>query len=121
MALTYTLGFKQAYVNAITPLFNGRTFQILDGANAVLGSVVMPADVFADADANAQAFLNAFFDIGITTAGTVAKFRAFVNSTEYEEGTVGTSGSGADLIVSKTNLGVGDTVRIDGWTISFPA
>lgn len=54
------------------------------------------------------------------TGGTAALFK-FQNrdNTEVLRGTVGTSG--ADLIISSTNIGAGDTIQVSSFTVTMPA
>lgn len=117
--MIFTTGFKNAYVDAITNLFNvgGGEFEILDSGNNVLGTFTLLNPTF-DPAAAGEAVLANPFDVEITVAGTAAKYRAYINGTEFEEGTVGTSG--ADLIVSKLTYNIGEKIRISTWTKSFP-
>lgn len=117
MALTYNDDFKNAWVDLLGPEFEGQDFEILTAADEVLGTVSMPAALFAAAVAGVAA-LNASFDISITVEGIAAKFRAYTSATARQEGTVGIAG--ADINIASVDLFIGDRVRIQTWTLTFP-
>lgn len=116
--MTYQVGAQNEFIDSAAPLLAGNTFEILASDNTVLGTGTIPNPAF-NAAANGQASLATQFDIGITTAGTAAKFRAYTTGGNYIEGTVGTTAS-ADLNLGSTSFANGDTVRISTWDLVFP-
>ena len=115
MAIILQESLKNKYIDAIAPLTEGGTIELLTAADESMGEILIPVDGFDDA-IGGEAFLADALDIEITFAGTATKFRVYnVDGISYRTGTVGITG--ADMNFSSNVFGIGDTARITSWRL----
>ena len=111
---------RNASIDAVNTLLNGRTLEIRTGAPAaidgapsgsVLATLTINATAFAAAAAGSASF-NAIVDVTATGAGTAGHYVAKDSGGNAERnGTVG-----VEMILNNTTFGIGDDVSVTGWT-----
>lgn len=118
MPLTANADWKNDSVDADAAAVEGQAVEVVgdDGAgnaDAVLGTVVVPAGHFAAGGATVEGEASATgpLTIPITTDGTADRLRIYRTATGYLEGTVGVTGSGADFEAPRVALVAGDEFR----------
>jgi len=86
----------------------------------VLATLNLPSDWLAAASSGAKAKSGTWQDTGADASGTAAHFRIYDSggSTCHVQGTVGATGSGADMEVDNTSITSGQTVTITGFTVT---
>ena len=125
MAVTLTTAARDAACNAIVDLLDGGTTDangdlvIMTSADAEVATLALSNPAFGNS-ATGTATANAISDDTNATGGTAALFKMQDrDNTEIFRGTVGTSG--ADLNLSSTSIGAGDTVSVSSFTVTVPA
>ena len=132
MSKTYTDGYKKARVDSKANAFETFKFQILTAANEVLGEAVIPENTWLDAEP-VEGVITAVMAIPLSVTitpddGVIAKYRAFISETDYEEGMVGTDPDALDpdgnplydLVLPELDAEEGDYVYINNWQIRWP-
>lgn len=125
MAVTLTTAARNAACDAIVDLIDGGTTDangdlvIRTSGDVEVATLAMSNPAFGAA-ATGVATASAISDDTSATGGTAANF-IFQDrdNTEILEGSVGTSG--ADLNLSSTSIGAGDTVSVSSFTVTMPA
>lgn len=135
MAIQWATTVRNAMVDAIeaTILTGGTpaTMKIRTGtkpANAgssdtgtVLSTINLPADFLTAASSGTKSISGTWSDASADATGTAGHFRIY-NSAGVcmGQGSIGTSGSGADMIVADTAITAGQVVDITAFTIVAP-
>lgn len=137
MAITISTGLRDALINAAAGLYDGGVLEIRTGAppgpnaadgGTLLVSIDLPNPAFGSASGG-SASLAGDWTAAAVAAGTAAHFRlkqagdgGGADATQERiEGTVGATGSGADLELDNTNIAAGQTVTINAFSASIPA
>lgn len=120
---------RSAACDAIVDLVDGGagagTLEIKSADSSVAGTNEVATLTFADpafgnASNGVASLASAMTDDTNATGGTAATFTIFdSNSVAILRGTVGTSG--ADINISSTTIGAGDTVSISALSVTVPA
>lgn len=86
----------------------------------VLATLNLPSDWMADASAGTKALAGVWQDPSADASGTAGHFRVYASdgTTAHWQGTVGVSGSGADLIVDSTSFTAGQSFTVTSWTLT---
>lgn len=127
MAITLSTSARNAACDAIVDLVdNGTTDANGDLVFMTSGDVEVATLAFSDpafgASSSGVATANAITSDTDATGGTAALFKVVDrDNTEVWRGTVGTIGSGADLEISVTSIGAGDTIEVLDFTFTVPA
>lgn len=125
MAITRNVALRNLFISTTETAYQGGTLSLRTGAGAgaanaasgtELAAIAIPADGITTA-ANGATQKNDTWSTVAAAAGTLGHYR-LTNGSYVEEGTIGVSGSGADLIVDNTSLAVGQTVTVTEWTTS---
>lgn len=128
MAITLTNNARSAACDGIVDLIDAGagagTIEIKSAASTVAGTNEVATLTFSDpafgAASNGVATASAITSDTSATGGTAGFFTVFdSNNAAVFQGTVSTSG--ADLNLSSTSIGVGDTVSISSFTATMPA
>ena len=91
------------------------------GTQPVLAAVTLPAPGFGLAATGTVGKVGTWEDLVIDATGTASFFRLVDNGGGILQGTVGASGSGADMIVSNTSFTANGTFSITTFNITMPA
>lgn len=128
MAITLNTGARNAACDAIVDLVdvgtpNG-TIEIKSAASTVAGTNEVATLTFSatafGAASTGTATANAITDDTSATGGTASDYTVFDgNALAIWQGSVSTAG--ADLNLSSTTIGAGDTVSISSFTLTVPA
>lgn len=126
MALTHTTAIRNQLADLVVDAIDGGTTDttgdlvIMAAADAEVATLSWTATPAFGAAASGTATMNAINDDTSATGGTAIAFK-FQNrdNTEIFRGSVSTSG--ADLNLSSTSIGAGDTVSITSFTYSASA
>lgn len=127
MAITLSTSARNAACDAIVDLVdNGTTDANGDLVFMTSGDVEVATLAFSDpafgASSSGVATANAITSDTDATGGTAVSFKVVDrDNTEVWRGTVGTIGSGADLEISVTSIGAGDTIEVLDFTFTVPA
>lgn len=128
MAITLQTSARNAACDAIVGLIDAGagagTIEIKSLASTVSGINEVATLTFSDpafgGASSGTATASAISDDTNATGGTAAAFTVFdSDSNPIFQGTVSTSG--ADLNLSSTTIGAGDTVSITSFTVTMPA
>lgn len=128
MAITLTTNARDAAANAIVDLVDAGagagTIEIKSAASTVAGTNEVATLTFSDPafgnSSTGTASASAITSDTNATGGTAAAYTVFdSNSAAVWQGSVSTTG--ADLNLSSTTIGAGDTVSISSFTLTVPA
>lgn len=128
MAITLQTAARNAMIDALVDLVDGGagagTIEIKSAPSTVAGTSEVATLTFSDpafgAGSSGTATASAITDDTSATGGTASNYTVFdSNSTAIWQGSVSTSG--ADLNLSSTSIGAGDTVSISSFTMTQPA
>lgn len=128
MAITIQTAARNAACDAIVDLVDGGagagTIELKSAASTVAGTSEVATLTFSDPAFGAAsvgvATGNAIASDTNATGGTASDYTVFdSNNTAVWQGSVGTAG--ADLNMSSTTIGGGDTVSISSFTMTMPA
>lgn len=122
---------KAAALNGQAALLNSGFLRLYSGTQpaatttaltgqTLLSEHTLSATAFASTS-TAVATANAIgSDASANASGTATFYRAFASNgtTVHRQGSVGLSGSGAELIMDNTSIVAGGVVSISGWTIT---
>lgn len=88
--------------------------------NTMLAEFTLGADWAANGAAGVKTFSGTPLTATGAAAGVASFYRIYNNAgtTCHEQGSLGTSGT--DMTIDNTNIAVGQTVRITGWTKTAP-
>ena len=125
MAITHTTTVRNALANLIDDQVNSGTTDangdlvIMTSGDVEVATLALSNPAFGAASSGTITAASITDDTS-ATGGTAALFK-FQNrdNTEVFRGSVGTSG--ADLNLSSTSIGAGDTVQVTSFTYSAPA
>ena len=89
-------------------------------SGTVVATLNLPADWMAAAAAGSKAKSGTWEDLAADAAGIIGHFRVYASDgvTCHMQGTVTITGSGGDMTVDNTNVGVGQAITVSGFTIS---
>lgn len=129
MAFKQNIAERNVGAQAIADLYAGGIMEIRTGgvagvANADTGTVLvtinpLPTPAFATASGGACAKSGTWEDTSADATGTAGHFRMRSSSGTYiREGTVGVTGSGADLELSSVSIVAGGDVTITGFSVT---
>lgn len=128
MAITLATAARNAACDGIVDLVDGGTgagsLEIKSAASTVAGTNEVATLAFSNpafgAASSGTATANAISDDTSATGGTASDYTVFDgDSAAIWQGSVGTSG--ADLNLSSTTIGAGDTVSVSSFTLTVPA
>jgi hypothetical protein len=126
MATTLSTAARNAACNAIVDLVDGGTTDsagdiVLMGSGDVEVATCLMSNPAFGAAATGVATAAAIASDTNATGGTIFAFKVVDrDNAELWRGSVGTTGSGADLEMSTTLIGAGDTVAITSYTFTVP-
>ena len=91
-------------------------------SGTVLATLNLPADWMANAAARSKTKSGTWQDPAADATGVAGHYEIVKSDgvTRMEQGTVGITGSGADLELQNPNLAIGQDVQITGFTKNFP-
>lgn len=131
MANQFSAAVRNARLNAIeTTIGTSAVAKIRVGSapanvaasdtGTVLATLNLPSDWMADASAGTKALAGVWQDSSADASGTAGHFRVYASdgTTAHWQGTVGVSGSGADLIVDSTSFTAGQSFTVTSWTLT---
>lgn len=124
MALTLETILRDALANSVDDAVNSgagtATLTIRSAAEAILSTHNLQNPAFGAAATGVITLAGTPIDDTSANAGTAAEFHLTSrNADKLLEGTVATSG--ADINISSTAIGAGDTVSLQSFTITMPA
>lgn len=126
MALTLTTAARNAACNAIVDLVDGGSTDasgdlvLMTSGDVEVATLVLSNPAFGAA-ATGVATAASITSDSSATGGTAALFKIVDrDNVEVWRGTVGTTGSGADLEMSTTVIGAGDIVAVTALTFTVP-
>lgn len=128
MAITLATAARNGACDAIVDLVDAGsgagTIEIKSSASTTAGTSEVATLTFGDpafgAASTGTATANAISDDTDATGGTASDYTVFdSDSAAVWQGLVGTSG--ADLNLSSTTIGAGDTISISSFTLTVPA
>lgn len=121
MSVTLSSTARNTIVDAITALLNGGSIVLLTSGNVEVATLGFGSPAFGAASSG-SAVANSITSDTSATGGTAAKV-SFRNSSNVEvlQGTVGITGSGADLTAASVVITAGETVSISSLSFSQPA
>ena len=127
MALTLTTAARNAACDAIVDLVDGGSTDasgdlvLMTSGDVEVATLVLSNPAFGAASSGVATAATITSDSS-ATGGTAALFKIVDrDNTEIWRGTVGTTGSGADLEMSTTVIGAGDIVAVTALTFTMPA
>lgn len=133
MALQLSTPVRNAILDAIeAPVGASPILKIRTGAQpancaaadsgAVLATLALPADPFADAAAGVKAKQGTWEDTAADATGTAAHFRIYASDgvTCHLQGSVSMAGGGGDMIVDNTNFATGQDFQITAFSLTAP-
>lgn len=132
MAVQYSTTVRDAVANQVeTTIGTAPALELWSGAipancaaansGTLLWTETLPSDWMAASSGGTKAKLGTWTAPGLAAAGagTVAvHFRIRNGGTVHAQGTVGLTGSGADLIMDNTNIADGQDATVDTFTIT---
>jgi len=119
MALTQNDGLRNVLSNAWGATFNSGTLEIRTSAEAVLGTITLPASPFG---ASASGVISKSGTWSATaSAGGVAAKGVFISSDTNKTATVSVGETGADLIIDDATIVSGGTITVSTFTYTTPA
>lgn len=88
-------------------------------SGTVLASITLPADWLGAASGGAVTKLGTWTTTGLA-AGVAGHYRIYASdgTTQHMQGTVTITGGGGDMTVDNTNIAVGQTVTISGFSLT---
>jgi hypothetical protein len=128
MALTFTTGLKNTLLDAIETavgvsarliIYSGTPPSVNSSpTGTVLVDMTLPENWMAAASGGSKALTGTWSDLSANATGTATYFRILNSNatTSFMQGTVGTSG--ADLILTTTDIVFEGTVSITGFTLT---
>lgn len=133
MTIAHTDGAANDALDALYDQYNSGKLRILDGSvpagpgaaqtGTLLAEIDVPNPAFAAASGGSKAKAGTWADVGL--AAGVATYYRLVQAADdgaadendiREQGTVGEAGSGADLILSNTDIAVDQPVSVTTFT-----
>lgn len=128
MALQFSVTVRNAEMNAIeTAISTAPVLEIRTGAapencaaadtGTLIASMTLPENWMADADAGKIVLAGTWQDASANASGTAGHFRIKQSSTCHIQGTVGESGSGADMIIDNADINAGQAVEVRSFEI----
>lgn len=133
MAVQYSVAVRNARLDAIeTAIGASAVLKIRTGAapadcaaadsGSVLATIDLPADWMDAASGGAKAKSGTWEDTSADGTGTAGHFRIYATdgTTCHWQGTVGLSGSGADMIVDNTSFATGQAFTINTFSLTEP-
>lgn len=89
-------------------------------AGTVLATLTLPSNWMADASGGTKALAGTWQDTSADATGTAAHFRIYASdgTTAGWQGTVGVSGSGAEMIVDSTSFTAGQSFTVTSFTLT---
>lgn len=131
MTMQYSVAVRNARLDAVeTTIGLGPLLQVRTGAppvncaaadsGTVLATVNLPSDWMLAASGGSKAKSGTWQDLSADAAGTAGHFRIkdAGNTTCHMQGSVGMSGSGADMIVDNTNFATGQVFTVASFTLN---
>lgn len=131
MAIKISNTVKDARLNAIeTAIGTGAVVKIRTGAppsaisdadsGTTLATLTLPSDWMAAASGGSKAKSGTWEDSSADATGTAGHFRIYASdgTTAGWQGTVGVSGSGADMIVDSTSFTAGQSFTVTSFTLT---
>jgi hypothetical protein len=131
MALKFSVNVRNAELDAIEVAIGvAAVLKIRTGApptnisdadtGTVLATLTLPSDWMAAAAAGAKAKLGTWEDLAADADGVAGHFRIYASNgtTQHIQGTVSGSGGGGDMELNNTNIAVGQSVTITGFTLT---
>lgn len=126
MAVSPVVRGRNAMVDALVDLVdvgagaNG-SFVVYDAGDVVLATISLQNPAFGDASSGSASALGTPLTATAAATGEAATFSVLdADGAEVWSGTVGISGSGADAIIDTTAIESGDTVNLNGHTLTYP-
>lgn len=126
MALTISDAARTAAADAIVDLVDAGTTDasgdlvLMTSGDVEVATLVLANPAFGAASAGVATATGITNDSS-ATGGTIAKFKVVDrDNTEIFNGSVGTTGSGADLTMASTIVGDGDIVAMTSLTFTMP-
>lgn len=136
MATRISINGRNAACNGLVDLLDAGTgpgtIQIRTGTQpatpndsatgTLLGTLTLSDPAFGNASAGVATASAITGDSSADSTGTAGWFRALdSDGNAVIDGSCGTSGSGADMILSSTSIVAGGTINISTWTVTAPA
>ena len=128
MAVTLETAARNAACNAVVDLVDvGASpawLELDDSAYNILVLIYLPNPSFGAASTGVATAAGLPLTATCIAPGTMSKYRVFDRSgtsTQVWEGTIGLSGSGADMIVDAVAIVAGQAISITSWTHTHPA
>lgn len=89
-------------------------------SGTVLATMALPSDWMANSSAGAKAKSGTWQDASADAAGTAGHFRIYASdgTTQHIQGTVGATGSGADLTLDNAVLALAQVVTITSFAVT---
>ena len=124
MALTLETALRNALANAVDDEINTgagtATLEFETSGDVEVATINLQNPAFGAAAAGVITLQGTPLQDTNATGGTVAQFSIYDrDATKQLEGTVATSG--ADINISSTTVGAGDTVELTSFTLTMPA
>jgi len=131
MALQFSVAVRNARLDTIeSTISTSAVLRILSGSapancatadsGTVLVEMSLPSDYLAAASSGAKSMSGAWEDTSANGTGTAGYFRIYASNgtTCHIQGTVGASGSGADMILDNTSIATAQSVTITSFTLN---
>lgn len=129
MAFQFSTAARNAALDAIeTTVGTAPTLEIRSGSvpasaaaadsGTVLVTMTLPSDWLAAASAGVKALSGTWQDLTADATGTAGHFRIKAGSTTHIQGTVGASGSGADMVLDNVSIAAGQAVSVTAFTLT---
>ena len=91
-------------------------------SGTLLGTLTLSDPAFGNAATGVATAASITGDSSADATGTAGWFRAYdSDGNAVIDGACGTSGSGAEMILSTTSIVTGGTINITSWTVTAPA
>lgn len=121
MATTLETVARNAACNAVVDLLDGGTIELQTAGNVEVATITMGTPAFGDA-ATGVATLNATTADASATGGTATKavFKTSAAAAVFTV-SVGSTGSGADIIFPSNVITAGEEINISSYTHTQPA
>lgn len=133
MTLKFSTPVRNAMLDAIETIIAGGGAPVLklrtgappgscaaSDTGSVLATMTLPLSFMADAANGSKVISGTWEDLAADAAGSAGHFRIYANdgSTCHAQGTVGLTGSGADMELDNTSIGVGQRVTVTTFTLA---
>ena len=131
MTMQYSVAVRNARLDVVeTTIGLGPILQVRTGAppvncaaadsGTVLATVNLPSDWMLAASAGSKAKSGTWQDLSADASGTAGHFRVKDSGGTvcHMQGSVGMSGSGADMIVDNTNFAMGQVFTVASFTLN---